>query len=353
MSGTVKKTPRTMLTNMAIAEISLCRSPASSGSDVAIFKSNFISEQAFERGLEILAETDEGTQIFKEAIAKSEAQIAKSLSEGAELPKNHETDLSCAIYALAKSIASIYNAEDETLGVSVQKSAEDFAGWLSDYIGKGDCGMANTNKTKADPEGTGKIKHKEHVDKTVDAGKFMDDGSIVMKSGDPLSSVGSTIDMSDFIAKSDIADIIKSATGPLEAKIAKMEEERDSAALIAKASSLVKGVPHVTPEQCATVLKALAGNEEALAAYENSLRVSKQSFSTNFTQEFGAAGVPDVSGTPSQQIEKMADAVIAKAAENGKTISRADATTQVVQQNPHLYAESRRRRLMAGHGNED
>jgi hypothetical protein len=353
MTGNVKKTPRTMLTNMAISEISLCHSPASTGSDVAIFKSNFIHGEAFERGLEILADTPEGAQSFKDAVEKSEALIGKSIAEGAELPKNHETELSCAIYALAKSIASIYNADDEALEGSVQKSTDDFAGWLSDYIGKGDCGMANTNKTKADPEGTGKIKHKEHIDKNVDAGKFMDDGSIIQKSGDPINSGASAIDMTQFIAKSDIAEIIKSATGPLEAKIAKMEEERDSAALIAKASALVKGVPHITAEQCATVLKALEGNDAAIAAYESSLKVSKQSFGSNYAQELGASGVPDLSDNPNQQIEKMASAIIAKAAESGNTVSHSEAMTQVVQENPHLYAEVRRRRLTASAGLED
>lgn len=346
-----KRRAITKLSDLKLSEISLCGVPASTGADVHLFKGSILRGPAFNRGMEFLSDDENGQELFEKAISSAEQAMQDALNDGAVMKDGLENDLAQAVFALAAAFDGVASGEPGEQA-NVTKSAADFSDWLVSNLfekSKDHPVMANLKKTKADPAGTGKIVHAEHIDPAMDAGKMKGDGSMVP--GEVGKSV--VLEEGDMVIKSgELDSILKAHTAPLEAKIAKMQEDADDKERETLAKSLCHGVAHAKPDEVASILKALSGNKTAYDAYVATFDAQRAA-SANITKSHGADGsfnTPVSAGSFEQKVE----AEISKAATNGQTISKADAMLAVCQADPAAYRAYRTQQArLNGNGDDE
>jgi len=367
-----------ILKDLKLDEISLCEFPASPGAHVSIFKSrtNPIGGEFVEKVAKGLSDyvPAEAVAAFREAVAKA-GQTAMMFRDtlGQEEAQRRSyyvmQNVNQGIYALGDSIRSIYSDTTVTdKAAKVAQTTSDFLDWIKTAVspeqidasmtgtGDGDDdgdgnpvgvskAMANKAKTDADPAGTGAVTVPGKISK-ADAGKAHPDGGVIGEDGNVAKSI--VLGEGEVIMKqADIAQYIteavqKALTDPngepakLRETVAKMAAEREHTVIVQKATRLVDGVPHVTVDQAVSIMKALAGNTEALTAYEatlNGARVLKH------LAPIGADGGTGTVVKAVDRLENAIDGVIAEQVKVGKAMSRAAAQEVVMQAQPGLYAE--------------
>lgn len=335
-----------LLKDMGLDEISLVDEPASPGARVALFKRRNSGDEneaqtpilEVRKALGDSGVPDVALAAFEGAVSKAYSEVeamtfdearenAEALAEGAKA----SSKLTELVYLLAESIRSVYaDAEVEDPASLVNESIEQFNEAVKNEIG-GKSKAEKAMKTCADCK-------KPEVCKDKGACAMSEDKKDFQKSIDEAvtKAVGEAVAKAKADAEAEVKKAREEAAAAIakaNEEIAKINEAKAEEARLAKAKTLVEGVPGMEAE---TVAKALKGMDaDTQAAFEKSLAAAREAAKLGkVTKELGGSG----GAAPGSANERIAKAAAGLRAQDPK-LTNAQAVAKALENDPALYSD--------------
>jgi hypothetical protein len=341
-----------LLKDMQLDEISLVDEPASPGARVALFKrraSDQFAETAnpyhdVRKALVDDGIPDVGLFAFDDAIQKAAPKLKardfdEVIAEDEAVQEAYEAtrELQTMVYALGTSIREIFTdpaIKDTT--AAVEETVQQFVAAVQDELSNGeepdpetelekamkpcaDCAEPKVCKEKGACAMSDVNKNDEAIQKRIDE-------AVAKAKAEATEAISK--------ANASAAEAIAKANGQIE-EINKERAERADAERLAKAKTLVDGLPGMDAEVVAKSLKEISA--EGAAALEKTLNAAREALKlASVTKQIGAdatGGGKD--GDANSSIAKAA--AVIKAAQ--PTLTTAQAIAKALDANPELYSE--------------